>query len=258
MAAVFAAAMPALAEAGAWTRAEGSLQVIVTTAREVAPVGGWVGDVVTKDSSFSQVYIEYGLFDDLTVGGTLFVEVDAFDVTGSEASLGVFARQRLWQSNAGDVVSVQLGVSWPFEQLILDEFDIESNSGSTLEISARALYGRGFAFDWGNAFLNFETGYHWRETRADELRFDLSVGAEPVRGVLGILSVFTLVPLGEGTATSVKIAPSVAWTLYPGLGADGKKGLEPFSPMTLQVGVVYDILEDNPGLTLQVSIWRSF
>lgn len=252
------AALPGTAAAGAWTRAAGDGQLIISSGRTVAPAGAWTGGAAEEDTSFTQVYVEYGLFDDLTLGANLFAEIDALDFASSSASLSLFARQRLWVGQHGDVASVQLAVSYPFEEMVLDQFDVPSTSDNAFAIELRGLYGKGWGFDWGNAFVSVEGGYRWRDGRSDEIRFDATGGVEPVKGVLGILSAFTLWPLQDDTDASVKIAPSVAWTMFPWIGDDGKKPRGPISPDTIQFGAIYDVLDPDGGLTLQISIWRSF
>ncbi len=54
--------------AGAWTQAKGEGLAIVTTARRVAPMGALTGGPISSDTNISQVYLEYGLFDGLTIG----------------------------------------------------------------------------------------------------------------------------------------------------------------------------------------------
>ncbi len=56
--------------AGAWTQAKGEGLAIVTTGRRVAPVGALTGGPISRDTNISQIYIEYGLFDGLTIGAT--------------------------------------------------------------------------------------------------------------------------------------------------------------------------------------------
>ncbi len=246
------------AHAGAWTRAEGDGQLIVTTARRVAPADAWTGGITTDDTSYSQIYVEYGWEDDLTIGGVIYTEVDALDIASSTGSVGLFVRQRLWQGQHGDVFSVQVGASHPIEQYVLEEYDVVPTGSNAFEVQVRALYGKGWGFDWGNAFVSLEGGYHWRDGEADELRFDATAGIEPIKGVLGIMSVYSLTPLGGGTDASLKLAPSVAWTMLPWIGRDGKKPRGPISADTVQFGVIYDVLEEDRGLTLQISVWRPF
>lgn len=256
--ALLGALAAAPAAAGAWTRAEGSGQLIVATGRTVAPAASWVGGAVAQDESYTSVFVEYGWSDDLTLGATLFAEIDAIDPADSSASVGLFARQRLWVGAHGGVASVQVGVSFPFEEYVLEEFALSGTADSAFAVDVRGLWGKGWGFDWGNAFLSVEAGYRWRDGRADEIRIDATGGVEPLKGVLGYVSVYGLVPVGGGTDASLKIAPSVAWTMFPWIGETGKKPQGPIAPDTVQFGVIYDLLDPDGGLTLQIGVWRSF
>ena len=89
------------AGAGAWTRTEGEGVVIISTGRRVAPVGGLTGGRVSEDSNVSQIYVEYGLFDGLTIGAASYVELSTTDLSASSAALGGFVRKRIWQSGHG-------------------------------------------------------------------------------------------------------------------------------------------------------------
>ena len=64
-------------------------------------------------------------------------------------------------------------------------------------------------------------------------------------------------PLGDGDA-SLKLAPSVALTMWPFLGPNDKKPAEFAHPNTVQLGAVYDVLNPGDGLALNVSVWSRF
>jgi hypothetical protein len=78
------------AYAGAWTQAKGDGIVIVTTARRVAPVGALTGGPASRDTNVSQIYLEYGLFDGLTIGAKTYIELSTTDLTAASAALGGF------------------------------------------------------------------------------------------------------------------------------------------------------------------------
>lgn len=244
---------------GAWTRAEGDGQLITATGRTVAPIGAWTGGPTTEDSSYTSIYVEYGWTDDLTLGGTLFIAIDALYPTESAASAGLFTRYKVWTGEHGDVASVQVGFSVPFEEYVLEEFALTGTSDNVFAIELRGLYGKGWGFDWGNAFISTELGYRWRDGEADEIRFDATTGIEPIHGVLGLMSLYSQVPLGGGRGdAALKVAPSVAWTMFPWVGSHGKKPRGPISPDSVQFGVIYDLLDRSAGLTLQIGVWRAF
>jgi hypothetical protein len=244
------------ADAGAWTRAKGEGQIIVSAGRRVAPVGGLFGDAVTDDSSISQVYVEYGLVDGLTIGGQAYAELSSTDLEDSSASLGVFLRKRVWQDGKGGVASVQVGYAHPIEWLLGGNF-VYADPGAVPEAHIAGLYGRGWGGDWGSAFLSTGAAYHWRgEGEADELRFELTGGYAPSRRLMAILGVYGLYPLSSGTDRSLKIAPSLAYTMWPVLERNEKKPKGPIRPSTIQFGVSYDLLNRGDGLGVLISVWH--
>jgi len=246
------------AAAGAWTKAPGRGQLIATTGRRAAPITAFVGEPAQSDSNFSQLYVEYGVIEGLTLGGVAFVEVSTSDFEDNAAEVGVFARKRLWHSDWGGVASVQLGYSHPLERMIGEGF-AGSEPDSVPEIQARALYGQSFWGGWGNAFVSLEAGYHWqRGDRADEIRADVTGGYAPWRCCMGLLSLYSLTPIGEGTEASLTIAPSFAYTIVPRIGPNEKKPFHRLEPTTVQIGVSYDLLNLDDGLGVQVSIWQAF
>ena len=243
--------------AGAWTLPEGRVQIIMTTARKIAPAGGFFGEPIDADSNSSQIFIEYGLLDDLTVGMTVFGEFSTTD-DDVEASLGVHARHLVWQGEDGDVVSVQGGIKVPVERWLGEGLG-DNRPGSVTELHLRLLYGRGWQTDWGNSFVSTELGLHLRgEGLDEELRFDVTAGHEPIKGLLGLFSVFSTYPLGGNADVSLKLSPSVAYTFWPWLGANDKKPYGPINPNTIQLGITWDAANPEDGLTASMSIWKGF
>lgn len=246
------------ADAGAWTRAKGEGQVIFSAGRRVAPMNGLIGGPVAHDSSISQLYVEYGLADGLTIGGKVYTEFSSTDLEDSSASLGVFLRKRVWQDGKGGVGSVQVGYAHPIEALVGGSFAY-AEPGAVPEAHFAGLYGRGWGGDWGNAFLSTGVAYHWRgEGEADDLRFELTGGFAPWRRLMGILGVYGLSPLGSGADRSLKIAPSLAYTMWPVSGRNEKEPKGPTKPSTIQLGVSYDFLNRGDGMGVLISVWRPF
>ena len=244
--------------AGAWTRAKGEGLVIVTTARRVAPMGALTGGPISSDTSISQIYLEYGLFDGLTIGAKSYIELSTTDLYESSAAFGGFVRKRVWQDGQGGVGAVQVGYSHPIESLIGGVFAL-SESGAVPEANLSGLYGRGWAGDWGRAFVSTGAAYQLRwEGTADDLRFEFTTGYAPWRRLMGIVAFYGLAPLGKGTDPSLKVAPSIAFTMWPWIGRNEKKPRGPVRPNTIQLGVSYDILNPDDGLGMSISIWRSF
>ncbi|MEM1276949.1 MAG: hypothetical protein AAGH74_10525 [Pseudomonadota bacterium] len=250
------AVCPDRAAAGAWTREEGDGLFIFSSGRQVAPVSAFASGLSEEDSNTTQVLVEYGLFDDLTLGATLFADISTNDISDGTLSAGLFARKRLWQGEAS-LISAQLGYAHPLEELVSDAFDA-SSIDSAPEIEMRLLYGHSLWGDWGSAFASVETGYDlFLEDREDEIRADLTLGYQPWRCCLFLMSTFGTLPTGDDDP-SFKIAPSFAYTLWPDIDRNAKKPEGPVRPRTIQIGINYDLLNSDDGLGIQVSVWRRF
>ena len=243
------------ARAGAWTRAAGEGILIATAARRASPISALTGGPVDEEANVSQMYLEYGLVEGLTVGGKLYLELSASDLEASSASLGGFVRKRLWQDGHGGVASVEGGYAHPVESLIGQGLEL-ADPGAVPEAHLAGLYGRGWGGDWGNAFLSTGTAYHWRgEGLADEIRYEVTGGYAPWENWMGIVSLYGLQPLGEGTDASLKVVPSIAYTFPREEPEDGE---DPGEPRTVQLGVSYDLLNRDNGLGISLSIWQPF
>jgi hypothetical protein len=246
------------ASAGAWTQAKGDGLAIVTTARRVAPMGALTGGPASSDTNISQIYLEYGLLDGLTIGAKSYVELSTTDLTASSAALGAFLRKRVWTDGQGGVGAVQAGYAHPIDSLLGRTFDY-AEPGAVPEAHLAGLYGRGWAGDWGSAFVSTGAAYHLRrEGLADDMRFEFTGGFAPWRRLMGMVSLYGLTPLGEGSDMSLKVAPSLAFTMWPWIGKNEKKPTGPVKPGTIQLGVSYDLLNRDDGLGVAISMWRRF
>lgn len=246
--------LPQPARPGAWTRPAGEGQVIVTAAYSSGPAGAILSDIPDRDINTSQIYLEYGLTDSLTVGGKAYVQISGLDPGDNSALAGAFLRQRVWQDGKGGVGSVEAGYAHPVESLFGRTFDAAA-WGAVPEIHGAAHYGRGWGGDWGSAFLSTGGGYYWRgDHAADNLRAEFTAGYAPWRWLMGMVSLYGLEPLGIGTERSLKIAPSIAFT-YGNRGDDPEQKRH---PTTIQLGASYDLLNPEDGFGFSVSIWRGF
>lgn len=247
------------AAAGAWTLAEGAGQVIMTTGRKIAPVGAFFSGLPDEDSNTAQLFVEYGVAERWTLGATFYSDLSSIDPQDLEIRAGAHLRHQIWTRPKGDVVSVQLGFLAPVERWILGRERAASLPGSVPEVHFRALYGRGWQWGLGNSFVSAEAGYHWRgERAADELRLDVTAGHEAWKGVMGLLGVYSTLPVAGGSDRALKIAPSIAWTMWPWLGPNDKKPYGDIDPNTIQLGLTWDALNPGEGLGVQISVWRSF
>lgn len=249
------------AAAGAWTQAPGEGLVIATAGRRAAPVGALAGGPANSDANISQVYLEYGLIEGLTVGAKVYAELSTSNFEASSATLGGFLRKRVWQDASGGVASVQAGYAHPVESLIGNGMEL-ADPGAVPEAHLSGLYGRGWGGDWGSAFLSTGVGYQWRgDGLADELRGELTGGYAPWRRWMGMLSLYGLHPLAGGATASLKIAPSLAYTFWPKTGTetgtDAGDG-ETARPLTVQLGASLDLLNRDDGLGVSVSVWQRF
>jgi len=248
------ATLPTYADAGAWTLPEDETLAIVTTSYQIAPAASLISGVRTKEDLATQVFLETGLFEDLTLGFTTYSEFSR--LTGeADTRLGLHARHRVWQGWNGSVASVQIG----FEVPVNDWIGYPQPVDSVVEIDARFLFGTGWQFDWANSYVSTELGYRARRGgQSDELRFDGTAGLEPWDGILGLFTVSSSVPFGETGRASLELTPSVAFTLWPQVDSNDKKPVLATPPQTLQIGIGYDVLNPNDGIRLSGGIWTWF
>ena len=260
-AAICLAALPGLAAGGAWTQPEGQGQIILSGSIGVAPVFGVSNDVGDTESSFTSLFVEYGVMEGLTVGGTAFIELPEGSRTDNTANIGLLARKRLWQGDRGDVASVQVGFVQPLDDVMGDSYG-GPGTDQTHELSLRLLYGRGFGGDWGTAFVSTEGGFHKQlDGDEDELRVDATAGYAAKPCCLWMLSGYATLPLGDADDASLRLGPSFAYSLRrdpTGEEGDGDAPPEPEKVLTLQLGISQDVLNIEDGFGVQLGIWRPF
>lgn len=244
------------AAAGAWTQKAGAGQLIASVGRNGAPQSPLSGAGSPVDSTLSQLYLEYGYSDTLTLGGAAFVDVPDADRAGEgRALVSFFGRQRLWQGEDGDVASVQVGYAHPVEPLVGESFGAR-NPNAVPELRLRALYGRGFWGEWGNAFVSLAAGYTWRgEGAPDQVQIDGTTGYAPWDCCMILFSNFNTLSLGDDDTTAVKISPSFAYTLGGGNGEDADDDPD---GVTLEFGVTQDLLDLEEGFGVEFSVWQPF
>lgn len=217
--ALLAVTLPGRVDASAWTQPEGSTFVSASTSI-LEPEDS---DAV-RDSTLS-VYVEHGLFERLTVGGSLEWKIDrdrGFSTdpdTGDDApsalSAAGFARLQLWEGQAGDPLSVQVGYIGALSSPSPDTGLFAEEEA----IDLRVLYGRGFATGWGNGWASVEGALRLlREGGADEIRLDATAGLRPLPRALVYLQSFATVGLrnadpGGSDFDEWKLAPSIGYDL---------------------------------------------
>lgn len=247
------------AMAGAWTLGQGTGQIIMTTGRKIAPVSAYFSGLPEKDSNTAQILVEYGVTDRWTLGAMVQSDISTTHLETSELRAGAHLRHRIWQGRQGDVISAQLGFAAPIERWIIGKELANGLRHSVPEVHLRTLYGRGWEWWLGNSFISTEGGFHWRgEGAANELHFDTTAGHEAWKGVLGLLGIHSTMPMEAGSKSSLKLAPSIAWTIWPRIGQNDKKPEGKVNPNTVQLGVSWDALNPRDGLGAQISVWRRF
>lgn len=239
---------PGDAAAGAWTKAPGE----GFSAQEMRYFRTDKGG----DERFAQagvsIYLELGLIEGVTVGAKIDqnVRVDDPGFGAQSGRVEAFARGRIWQGEAGDVASVEVGGSLP-----LSGFQSPASPGgeSADEIRGALLYGRGFATEWGNGWVDSGIGFsHFTGGRASEIGVDLTLGLKPDENWIAMAQVFATVGLRDEA--------SIADTDYDQVKLKLSLGRRIFGDATLVIGVARDIhtRDTSPGWEATLSIWRPF
>ncbi len=215
--AIIAAAACAVtpAQASAWARGDGRLFVATKLEYFTAETG--------LQSIFSRIdnstYAEYGLFPRTAIGakvnyGTSWTN----DPNGAATASGfteieAFAQRRLWRGR-NDVVSLRLGAIAPARAGSGVRNSIATNG---VDVELRALYGRNIALRPVKLFVSAEAGFRKNlGDGADEIRADLTIGAEPSKRLLLLLESFSTVSArnetnGGSDYDIYKAQASVVW-----------------------------------------------
>ncbi len=125
-----------------------------------------------------QPYVEYGLRDNLTLGGSIYL--DRVTQSGNEnhglADPEIFARTRLWHSDKA-VLSLQPLVK--FSSYFVDDSPPRGGSKSS-DAELSLLYGRNVEILSTRDYLDARMGYRTRDSSlADQWRMDLALGLSP-------------------------------------------------------------------------------
>lgn len=188
------AASPAFA--GAWTLPQGTGQIIASLfgwTGTGAPWGGQPG--VSQKKGEAQVYVQYGLTDELTIFGQTALEHSV--LSGPESARyagldysGVGLRKALWRTGAW-VVSGEASFLAPGAYDACSPAEA-GNTGPAAD--ARLLVGRPVALGGMDGFLDLEAGYRWRtEGPPDEWHVDATVGLRLPSRITLILQEFVTV-----------------------------------------------------------------
>jgi hypothetical protein len=235
-------------EAAAWTRPPGATFLSASVGRFATDDGGY------RESTVA-LYGERGAATGVTVGGAVEIARPDGDGRGGEAGARVqttasaFVRLRLLEGAEGDPLSLQIGVGGPLDETI---GDAPAQTADEPSVDLRALYGRGFATRFGDAFANVEGGVRLRfEDSADEARLDLTAGLRPAPRLLALAQVFATLGLRNGAPGGddydvLRVAPAVGYEAAPGV--------------TLLLGAERDVAGRaiDEGTRLRLSVWTEF
>ena len=232
-----------LAFAAAWTRAEGTGFTSQSTKFFTTEFTSGAATPFRKATANS--YIEYGLFEHVTIGAELDYAVRA---DGREESLTrAFVRTRLWRTNH-DVLSAEIGGAYP----VLDALSADSSARDvTPDLRIGVAYGRGLTWGagaWAEAALTFRRRFR---SPADEVKLDLTLGYRPRKKLVLLGQVFgTLGLRNEGPFGAN----------YDALKVSASAGYRISDTRTLLLGVSQDVVGRNIDLGTEVSvtIWTEF
>lgn len=229
--------------AGAWTRAPGTSFTAQSTKFFTTELTSDTDPPFRKIAVSS--YIEYGLFEGVTVGGVLDYAMRA---DGAEESLTrAFVRTRLWQGDR-DVLSAEVSGGYP----LLDALSADNSARDvTPDLRVGMAYGRGLVWGvggWAEAALSFRKRF---QSPADEVKLDFTLGYRPTEKVVLLGQMFgTLGLRNEGPFGAN----------YDALRLSISAGYRITETRTLLLVVAQDLLGRNidKGSEVGFTIWTEF
>lgn len=182
------------AHASAWTRQDGRLFV----ATKLQYFSSDQGPQATFKRFDTSTYAEFGLFRRFAVGakvdyGTSWIgDLDGVVVASGFSEIESFGQRELWR-RARDVAAMRLGVIAPARIGSGVRSGIASDG---LSLEARALYGRNIFLRPMKVFASVEAGFRKNiGVGADEIRTDMTIGAEPLNRFLLLVEAFAVTSL---------------------------------------------------------------
>ncbi len=247
-AAAAAALAPPCVLAGAWTKPPGE----GFSSQELRYFETDEGDDRRFAEAGVSIYLELGLVEGMTAGFTIEqnVRTDDNGFGAQSGRVGGFLRERLWRSDAGSVASAEIGGAIPLSGF---QTAAAPNADESAEIRGALLYGRGFATEWGNGWVDGSLGFsHFTGGRASEIGLDLTAGLKPDEDWVAMAQVFATIGLRDER--------SIADTDYDLVKARLSVGRRIFGDVTLLVGVSRDVhtRDTSPGWEATLTIWRPF
>lgn len=176
--------------AAAWTLPQGKGQVITTasyysTDRYYSASGTEFTQPAYHKRSLDSL-VEYGLRDEVTVGGTLRLEGLSqrhYSTGASEHNTGIgntdlFVRYKFWEQN-GTVLAVQPMLILP---RVIDNGDYPELGSAHTAVEMRGLAATSFAWGGQYHFANVELAYRHRTgAPADQWQVDATLGLRPAK-----------------------------------------------------------------------------
>ena len=269
--------LPTLSYSAAWTQAVGSGQVIVN------------GSYYVSDHSYDQrgklslanlyvkkeinPYIEYGLTDDVTLGGSFFLQraeqqqsgVDYSQMAFSSAEF--FVRKKLWENDSW-VFSVQPWIKLPG---LYEESDFPSFGKKQIDTEIRFLLGKSIHWslpikhfnwgEWGNAeyhFMNMEVAVrHHGEVGKEEVRVDPTLGIRLRGDIMLLAQGFATFGVGPAGSQLIQTGNAVNYDVIK-IQLSGVKEIT--EKTSLQLGVFQEVWGRNigGGAGGLLSLWYRF
>lgn len=190
-------------------------------------------------------YVEYGLFEAVTIGGELDYAMRA---DGAEESLARgFVRTRLWKGD-NDVLSAEVSGAYP----VMGSLTAETSARDvTPDLRLGLAYGRGLAWGagaWAEAFVSFRKRFR---SPADEIKLDLTLGYRPTDKIVMMAQAFGTLGLRNEGAFGAN---------YDALKLSASAGYRITEKRTLLLVVSQDVLGRNIDLGTEIgfTIWTKF
>lgn len=138
-----------------------------------------------------QPYVEYGLTDQLTIGGSAYAQTLSQSGTHNRgiADPEIFARTRVWH-NETETISIQPLIKFPSRF----SHDTSPRGGSkSTDAELSVLYGRNLHIVSNRDWMDSRTGYRMRNKGlSDQWRSDVALG-------LGVTDALTIIPALRST-----------------------------------------------------------
>lgn len=218
------------AAASPWVQAEKRLLLISRTDHFKADLGQVEIDGVWLESNFeridAQTYIEYGLTQNIMVGGKAIYGTSwlrrghDIETANGFSELEAFGQLQIFRG-IKSVGSARIGLSRPSNFSSGARPALQSDG---IDIDASFLYGRNLTSGKFKLFSTLEAGFRKRTgDAADQIRLHSTLGLEPGDRWLVLVESFSTTSLGNNENGGadfdiVKIQPSILWRLSPRFG----------------------------------------